>query len=88
VSKEVIVGSTYFLVVVGPLPSGFTRAVQDQFDDVQVAAGRSRTVIECSVSDQSALRALLTLLWDVRCEVLLVSRILTENPRSHDGHCH
>jgi hypothetical protein len=82
------VGSTYFLIVAGQIPSGFSRAVQEQFEDVQIAAGRSRTVIECSVSDQSALRALLTLLWDVRCELLLVSRIDTENPRSHDGHCH
>ena len=81
-------GSTYFLIVAGQIPSGFSRAVKDQFEDVQVAAGRSRTVIECSVSDQSALRALLTLLWDVRCEVLLVSRIVTENPRSHDDHHH
>ena len=81
-------GSTYCLVVVGPLPSGFTRAVQDQFDDVQVAAGRSRTVIECSIKDQSALRVLLTQLWDIGCEVLLVSRIVTESPRSHHGHCH
>ncbi len=81
-------GSTYFLVVAGPIPSGFSRAVQEQFDDVQVAAGRSRTVIECSLSDQSALRALLSLLWDVKCEVLLVSRIVTENPRSHDDPSH
>ena len=76
-------GSTYILVVAGRMPSGFSGAVQDQFYDVRIAAGQSHTVIECSVSDQSALRVLLTQLWDVGCEVLLVSvlhRALEESP--------
>ena len=81
-------GSTYFLVVSGPMPSGFLRAVQDQFDDIQVAGDRSRSVIECSVSDQPALRVLLTQIWDIGCEVLLVARIATESPRSPHGHRH
>jgi len=82
------VGSTYFLVVAGPMSAAFSRTVQDRFDHVRVTAGRSHTVIECSVRDQSALRALLTQLWDAGGEVLLVSQILTESPRSHHGNTH
>jgi hypothetical protein len=82
------VGSTYFLVVAGPMPSGFSRAVQDQFDDIEVASDRSRTVIQCSISDQSALRVLLTQLWDIGSEVLLVARIATESARSRHDHSH
>ena len=74
--------STYLLVVAGRMPSGFSRAVDDQFDDVRVAASSSHTAIECSVSDQSALRVLLTQLWDVGCEVLLVSLLHRESEES------
>ncbi len=87
-AEEVIVGSTYFMVVAGRVPSGLSHAVQDQFDDVRVAPGQSHTVIECSVSDQSALRVLLTQLWDVGSEVLLVSQVSNESPRSRHGHDH
>jgi len=76
------VRSTYLLVVGGRMPSGLSHAVQDQFDDVRVAANPSHTVITCSVSDQSALRVLLTQLWDVGCEVLLVSRRNRESEES------
>jgi len=82
------VGSTFFLVVAGPMSSAFARTVQERFDDVRVAAGRPHTMITCSISDQSALRALLTQVWDVGGEVLLVSQILTESPRSHHVHAH
>ena len=67
--------STYRLVVAGPLSTAFRRTVQDRFEHVRVAADGSETVIECSVPDQSALRALLTQLWDAGGEVLLVSRL-------------
>jgi len=60
-----------------------SQAVQDRFDDVRLTAGGCHTVIECSISDQSALRALLTQLWDVGGEVLLVSQTFTESTRSH-----
>jgi len=82
------VGSTYLLVVAGSLSAAFARTVQDRFEYVRVTAGRSHTVIECSIRDQSALRALLTQVWDVGGEVLLVSQIRTESPRSHHGHAH
>jgi hypothetical protein len=82
------VGSTYFVVVAGPMSAAFARTVEDRFECVRVAPGRSHTVVECSIRDQSALRALLTQVWDVGGEVLLVSQILTESPRSHHGHAH
>ena len=80
--------ATYFLVVGGPMSTAFARTVQDRFEYVRVVTGRSHTVIECSIRDQSALRALLTQVWDVGGEVLLVSQILNESPRSHHGHAH
>ena len=81
-------GSTHFLVVASPLSAAFSRTVQDRFDCVRVADGQSHTFIECSIRDQSALRALLTQLWDAGGEILLVSQILTESPRSPNGHAH
>lgn len=78
-------GSTYVVVVAGPMSSAFSRTVRDRFDCVRVAAGLSYTVVECLIGDQPALRALLTQLWDDGSEVLLVSQILTESPRSHHG---
>ena len=77
--------STYLLVVAGPMPLVLSQTVQDRFDDVRVAAGGCHTVIECSISDQSALRALLTQLWDVGGEVLLVSQTSTKSTRNHHG---
>ena len=81
-------GSTHYLVVAGPLPAAFSRTVQDRFECVHVAPGRSHTVIDCSLPDQSALRALLTQLWDAGGEILLVFQIFTESPRSPDAHAH
>ena len=57
-------------------------------NDVRVTAAGSHTVIECSIRDQSALRALLTQLWDTGAEVLLVSHTPTDNPRSHHAQAH
>jgi hypothetical protein len=79
------VESTYFVVVAGPMSSAFVRTVQDRFECVRVAGGRSHTGMECLIRDQSALRALLTQLWDDGGEVLLVSQIPTESPRSRHG---
>lgn len=81
-------GSTYLLVVAGPLSAAFARTVQDRFDDVRAVAFPSHTVIDCAIRDQSALRALLTQLWDAGGEVLLLSQIPTESRRSHHGRAH
>ena len=79
--------STHFLVVAGPMSAALSRTVQDRFDYVRVTASRSHSVIECCIRDQSALRALVTQLWDAGCELLLVSQI-AESLRSHHGHAH
>jgi len=79
--------STHFLVVAGPMSAALLRTVQDRFDYVRVIASRSHSVIECSVRDQSALRALVTQLWDAGCELILLAQIV-ENSRSHHDHAH
>jgi hypothetical protein len=74
VRQEATVESTYYLVVSGPVPSAVIGSVRERFDDVRVSAVPTGTVIECSIPDQAALRALLTQVWDVGCAVLLVRR--------------
>jgi hypothetical protein len=83
--EEVIVQIIDIVVVAGPLSQAVARTVRDRFADVRVTASGSHTVIQCSLRDQSALRALLTQLWDVGAEVLLVSHAHTHIPRSHHG---
>ena len=73
--------STYCVVVSGRVPAGFPAAARHRFDDVCVHTTPARTVIECSVKDQAQLRALLTQLWDVGVEVLLISRMSDETTR-------
>ena len=77
-----------FVVVAGPLSAAVSRTVHDRFEHVRVTSGGSHAVIECSLRDQSALRALLTHLWDTGAEVLLVSHIHTHSPRSHHDQAH
>jgi hypothetical protein len=67
------VGSTYCLVVSGPMPSAVIGIVQDRFEDVRVCASPGRVVLQCSIPDQAALRALLTQVWDVGGAVVLVA---------------
>jgi hypothetical protein len=87
-TQEVDMEATQFVVVTGPVPATLSRTLLERFEDVRVTANRSHTVIECSLGDQSALRALLTQLWDAGADVLLVSQVLTHSPRSHHGHDH
>lgn len=77
-----------FVVVAGPVSAALSRTVNDRFEHVRVTASRSHTVIECSLRDQSALRALVTQLWDAGAEILLVLHILIDDPRSHHGQAH
>jgi len=82
------VESTDIVVVAGPMSAASSRTVQDRFEHVRVTLSPSHTVIEGPIRDQSALRALLTQLWDAGAEILLVSQILTDSPRSHHGQTH
>jgi hypothetical protein len=80
------VGSTYCLVVSGPMPSAAIAAVRDRFDDVRIRAASDVLLIECSVPDQAALRALLTSVWDVGGELALVTVLPAISPRSRHDH--
>jgi hypothetical protein len=80
------VGSTSCLVVTGPMPSAVIGVVRDRFEDVRVSAAPAGVVIECSLPDQAALRALLTQVWDVGSAVLVVAVLSSGIERSDHGH--
>jgi hypothetical protein len=71
--QEATVGSTYRVVIRGPMPMAVISSVRDRFEDVRVSAETAGTVIECSIPDQAALRALLTHVWDVGGAVMQVA---------------
>jgi hypothetical protein len=75
------VGSTQCVVVSGPMPSAVAGIVRDRFEDVRISTAPAGMVIECSIPDQAALRALLTELWDVGGAVLLVAVLSTDSER-------
>jgi hypothetical protein len=84
--QEAIVGSTYCLVVSGPMPSAAIATVRDRFEDVRVSGSPARVVIECSIADQAALRGLLTQVWDVGSAVVLVVVLPSGTERNDHGH--
>lgn len=63
---------TYRLEIRGPLP----RIAQDQlrarFGDLRMQSDGDRTLVSGNCADQAALRAMLSLLWDVGVEVRMV----------------
>jgi hypothetical protein len=67
------VTTTYRIVIAGSLPAAVSGALRSRFDGVRVYPVTVHTVIECSVADQSALRSLMTQLWDVGGTVLLLA---------------
>jgi hypothetical protein len=79
-------GSTYRLVVRDPVPSAVIGILRDRFEGVRVSRAAAGVVIECSIPDQAALRALLTQVWDVGGTVLLVAVASSSNERSRHGH--
>jgi hypothetical protein len=85
-TQEATVGSTYCLIVTDPLPSAVIGMVRDRFDGARVSAAPAGLVIECSMPDQAALRALLTQVWDVGGEVVLVAVMPGSSERSRHGH--
>ena len=75
--------SRYRLLVTGRLPETVQELVADRFGpSAVVVTGRRGTVVDVA-ADQAALRALLTLLWDVGHEVHSVSR--SDGRRGTDG---
>jgi hypothetical protein len=63
---------TYRLEIRGPLPRVALEQLRDRFGDVRVQSDGDRTVVSGQSADQAALRAILSLLWDVGVEVRLV----------------
>jgi len=64
------VTSAWRLEVGSALPAGVVGEIHRRYGPVAVAARGRRTVLERSTADQAALRALMTLLWDLNIEVL------------------
>jgi hypothetical protein len=62
----------YRLEIRGPLPGIAREELRRRFGDVQVRLDGDRAVVSGLTADQAALRAALSLLWDLGLEVRLV----------------
>ena len=65
----------YRLEIRGQLPRVAQEELRRRFGEVEVRSEGARTVVSGLTADQAALRALLSLLWDVGSEVRLVEAI-------------
>ena len=63
---------TYRLEIRGPLPRMAKEELHRRFGEVEVRSEGARTVVSGLTADQAALRAVLSLLWDIGLEVLVV----------------
>ena len=63
---------TYRLEIHGPLPRVAHEELRRRFGDIEVRSEGARTVVSGLTADQAALRAVLSLLWDIGSEVRLV----------------
>lgn len=66
--------SRYRLLVAGRLPTTVTELLADRFGPAAVVVAGARRMVVDVDADQAALRALLTLLWDVGQDIESVSR--------------
>ena len=64
--------STYYVIIEGRLTGAVAEVLDQRFDDVRVCRGRQQSLLECRLPDESALRALLTQLWDVGARLLVL----------------
>jgi len=67
--------STHCVVIAGRLPGAVVERLTERFDGVHVCRGRHQSMLECRLPDESALRALLTQLWDVGARLLVVVHV-------------
>ena len=65
-------GSTYRLVVTGPVPGAVVERIRARIGDVTTRSAAGGTVLEGPIADQAAVRALLDLLWDAGGAVRLL----------------
>ena len=66
---------TYHLEIRGRLPRVAQEELRRRFGEVEVRSQGARTVVSGLTVDQAALRAVLSLLWDVGSEVHLVRAV-------------
>ena len=64
--------STYYVIIEGRLPGAVAELLDQRFDEVQVCRGRHQSLLACRLPDESALRALVTQLWDVGARLLVL----------------
>jgi hypothetical protein len=74
--------ATYQLAISGPLPERVRDALQRRFGNVPITEEPGRTLIGEFQADQGTLRAMMTLLWDVGGDVVLLSSSPSGQPRS------
>jgi hypothetical protein len=72
--------TTYQLAVSGPLPGRVRDALRRRFGNVPIVDEPGRTLIGGFQADQATLRAIVTLLWDVGGEVILLSSSPSAQP--------
>jgi hypothetical protein len=65
--------SCFEVHVTGRLPRGLTEAINSRLGEISLCDTPDSTVLNGSVADQAALRALLGLIWDTGCSVLSVT---------------
>ena len=70
--------STYCLIIEGALPGSVDDLLSDRFEGLRIWTAADRAVIDCSIPDQPALRALLTQVWDLGARVLLLADVSGE----------
>jgi hypothetical protein len=75
---------TYRLEIRGPLPRAAQDELRRRFGDVEVQSEETHTVVSGLTVDQAALRAVLSLLWDVGSEVHLV-RVMSRSGEEREG---
>jgi hypothetical protein len=66
---------TYRLELRGPLPRLVHNELRRRFGEIEVKSDGDLTVVPGLTADQAALRAVLSLLWDLGSEVRLVEAI-------------
>lgn len=62
----------YHLALAGPLPATVTEVIRVRFGEVTIRSSADRTALDGLLADQAAVRALLTLVWDVGGEIRLL----------------
>ena len=62
----------YHLALAGPLPATVAEVIRVRFGEVAIRSSADPTALDGLLADQAAVRALLTLVWDVGGEIRLL----------------